>query len=249
MNRFKYSLLILLVAFAPIGSRAETVSATGITEPVLVSTLGSPVAGIIAARKHQEGEFVKKGEVIIELDRKLEELEAERRQLMIKPLKQDFERERELSVRTISVSKQDLEKKETDFQVATVEHQLAAEQLRRRQVVAPFDGVITELFVEIGEAAQAQQQLARIVDTRRCYFIANVEAKAGRELKVGQNVNLEVDNGPKPVRLAGKISFVSPVVDPASGLFRVKAIFDNTEGKVRPGVAGTMFFENGTGVQ
>ena len=38
----------------------------------------------------------------------------------------------------------------------------------------------------------------------------------------------------------GEIIFVSPVVDPASGLLTVKAEFENADGSVRPGVAGSM---------
>ena len=38
--------------------------------------------------------------------------------------------------------------------------------------------------------------------------------------------------------IGGKIVFISPVVDPASGLQKVKVLFDNAEGKIRPGVSG-----------
>ena len=51
----------------------------GITEPFLDVTLSASVAGIITAQKFREGDFVKEGDVILELDRKLEELETARR--------------------------------------------------------------------------------------------------------------------------------------------------------------------------
>ena len=79
--------------------------------------------------------------------------------------------------------------------------------------------------VVVTSAARAKQlgaePMVRIVDTRQCYFVSNVEAKAGHNLKPGQQVKLEIDaGGGEAVRIAGKISFVSPVVDPASGLIR-----------------------------
>ena len=43
--------------------------------------------------------------------------------------------------------------------------------------------------------------------------------------------------------LTGKVVFLSPVVDPASGLQKVKLLFDNADGKVRPGLAGKLFIE------
>jgi len=84
----------------------------------------------------------------------------------------------------------------------------------------------------------------RLVDTRRCYFVCNVDAKAGHGLRLGQSVNLEIESGPAPLLVSATLTFVSPVVDPASGLMKVKDVFDNAEGKVRPGVAGRMTFED-----
>ena len=51
---------------------------------------------------------------------------------------------------------------------------------------------------------------------------------------------------PKPIEqpllsfFDGKVVFISTVVDPASGLLRLKALFANPDGKLRPGVAGRL---------
>ena len=225
------------------GLRAQRVVIPGITQPILDSTLGAPVAGIVAVRSHQEGDFVKQGEVLLELDKRLEELEARRRELVLAPMKTDLEGDRHLFQSTGSVSKQDLEKKETDYRVAVVEADAAKEQLRKRSISAPFDGYVTQIFLEIGEACQVQQPLVRIVDPRRCYFITNLEERLGHGLKTGQEVNLEVAAGSETTKVRAKIVFVSPVVDPASGLMRVKAVFENPNGRIRPGVAGNLLLE------
>jgi RND family efflux transporter MFP subunit len=139
-----------------------------------------------------------------------------------------------------------LEKKHAEYKVALAEYELAKEQVRKRSIVAPYDGFITELFLQVGEACQLQQPVLRLVDTRQCYFICNVEARAVQGLRPGQPAHLEIESGPAAVVIQGTISFVSPVVDAASGLMKVKVIFDNPEGKVRPGVAGKMTFEDAT---
>ena len=91
--------------------------------------------------------------------------------------------------------------------------------------------------------SEAYQPLVRVVDTRQCYFVCNLEAKAAGRLKCGQGVKLEIETAPAPVHIEGKIVFLSPVVDPASGLQKVKVLFDNPEGKICPGVAGKMHLE------
>jgi multidrug efflux pump subunit AcrA (membrane-fusion protein) len=40
--------------------------------------------------------------------------------------------------------------------------------------------------------------------------------------------------------MMGRVAFVSPVVEPASGLMMVKVEFPNADGQVRPGVPAAM---------
>jgi len=181
--------------------------------------------------------------VIIELDKKLEELEVSRRKAVLDPLRTDLDATRTLFKSTKSVSKESLDKKESEYNVANAEFELAKEQLRKRQIVAPFSGFIAELYREVGESCQANERLLRIVDTRRCYFVCTLDGKIGYRLTVGQAVPLEIEAADTPVKVEGKISFISPVVDPASGLLKIKVVFDNTTSKIRPGVAGRLFLE------
>ena len=235
--------IIWLLGLAVVSAQAEKISSSGITEPILDATLSSPVSGIIATQKVKEGEFVKGGETIIELDKRLEELEARRRGIILPPMKTDLEGTKFLFQQPkSSISKEVLDKKQSDYDVASLEHDLADEAVRKRLIVAPFDGYVAEIFIKVGEACQIQQPVVRLVDTRRCYFISNVEAKRGYALKTGQIVDLEVDAGAQPIHFSATISFISPVADPASGLMKVKAVFENPDGKIRPGVAGKMIF-------
>src|SRR5262245_26011961 len=142
-------LLCVLLAFSasqfPAPLRAsEPISAPGITEPFLDVTLSAPVPGIVTARKFKEGDFIQEGQVLLELDKRLEELEVDRRKLVRDQKKTDYEGTRTLFSTTRGVSKEDLEKKEVDYRVAAVEYDMAAEQLRRRQLISPLSGSICE---------------------------------------------------------------------------------------------------------
>lgn len=200
---------------------------------------------MVAHRHFPEGAFVKQGQVVVELDKRLEELTVTRRKLVMDTLLTDLEGTRKLFNTTKSVSKDELDKKEMEYRVAVVDYETAQEQLRKRLVITPMDGFITEFYVEVGEERREQEPVVRLVDTRRCYFVSNVEAKAGAHLKEGQIVTMEIDAGPATVTVQGKISFVSPVVDPASGLLKIKVIFENPDGKIRPGVAGRLVLKGG----
>ena len=221
----------------------------GITESINDVTLGAALSGTVGSRPFKEGDFVKKTDIILNLDKRLEELEVTRKKFQMDLQKTELDSTRKLFEKNaISISREEMDKKNSEYDVARVEYDLAKEQLRKRSVEAPFDGFIAQYFLNVGEACQAQQPLVRLVDTRRCYFVTNVEAKTGYGLKPGQTVKLEIDAGTSPASFAGLVFFVSPVVDPASGLMRVKVIFENLEARIRPGVAGRMFLEERSNV-
>ena len=236
--------LAFLLASPLRAASADRQSAPGITEPLNDVMLSASVPGIVSAWKFKEGDFVEKDQVIIQLDQNLEELELNRRDLLLQKRKSDWEALRALFDKSsISVKKDDLEKAETDYRVAVVERDVAAEELRRRRIAAPCAGFIVEITRHVGEASQPYQPLIRLVDTRRCYFVSNIEAKAAGRLKQNQKVQLEIQSVAGLARFEGEVAFLSPVVDPASGLQKVKVLFDNTDGRIRPGVAGRMYFE------
>jgi RND family efflux transporter MFP subunit len=242
MNKIFITLVFALVSAGPVAVGAEQ-TAAGITEPVCDTVLSPAVPGLVSAWKYKEGDFVRENEVIVELDNKLEKLEVERRRLAMENRKVDWEALQTLFQKSsISVKKEDLDKAETEYKIAVVEHQMAIETLRRRSIVAPCSGYVAAITRDVGEACEEFQPIARVVDTRQCYFISNVEARASGSLKLGQSVSLEIETSARPAVVSGQITFLSPVIDPASGLRRVKILFDNADGKINPGVAGKMKF-------
>src|SRR5207249_11076607 len=140
----------------------------------------TPVAGIIGQRRFKEGDAIKGGDVLVELDKRLEELEVERRKAIYAQAKREFEITKALYEKpNSSTPKVDVEKRQLEYDVAKVEFKLAQEPLRRRHIAAPFDGSIAELFLQVGEACPIQQPAVRTMDTCQCYFVSNVVATAG----------------------------------------------------------------------
>jgi RND family efflux transporter MFP subunit len=238
--------LLVMLSLSRAAESGATV--TGITESYFDVTLSSSVAGIIAKQPFKEGDAVKENDAVMELDRKLEELEVERRKVIVENRKTDFDGTKKLFEKTKGTSKEELDKKETEYRVAVVEYETAAEQLRKRYIVAPFAGHITQILLHPGEACQPYQPVVKMVDTRQCFFVSNIDAKLAAGMKTNQAVQLEIETGAAPVKVAGKVSFLSPVADPASGLVKIKVLFPNGDGRVRPGLPGTMTITTGGAV-
>lgn len=213
-------------------------TAQALTEPVGDVEMSTPVAGTVAVIHHGEGKFVPAGTVVLELDSRVEQLDVERRTVQVETLKAELARSETLLKSTSSISREEVDKKRGEVRIATLELELAREALSKRRIVAPFAGVVTLLPVEVGEYCQPARVLVRLVDARQFYAVANLEPAAADALKLGTPVEFSAAAGTAGV--TGKIVFISPVVDPASGLLRVKAVFENAEGKLRPGVAGLL---------
>ncbi len=258
--------LAVLVGLAATESRAQE-TADGITEPFLDIVVGAPVPGTIARTLVKEGDKVTKGQRILELVKMREELEVKRRKLLWESkaeldaaklseqtFKQDFEATEKLFTSTSSVSKDELAQKELEYNRAVAErlrleitedrekidYEIALDAVKLREIDAPLSGQVVERVLDEGEACGAQEPLMRIVDSSRCYFTSNVDAKLGPRFKLDQEVRLEVQSGAGFVNVAGKVSFISPVVDPSSGLLKIRVLFDNRDEAVRPGVDGRM---------
>ena len=119
-----------------------------------------------------------------------------------------------------------------------LEYQLAKSRLNKGQIVAPFEGVVTNVWLDKGESTQANKPLLRIVNSNKGRFIANVDESLGRKLSVNQIIELFIKAGDRYVLRQGTVAFVSPVTDSASNLIEVIIHFDNSDGEIKLGVSG-----------
>ncbi len=211
-----------------------------LTEPVADVVLSARVPGQVARVNHGEGDFVKAGAVLLEFEQTTERLEVQRKQAQLETLQGELDRSELLFKTSSSMPREELERKRGEVTVSRVELEQAKQMVLQRQVVAPFDGIITLLPVKVGEYCEVARPVMRLVDGREFHAVSNADpAKAGH-LKVGQAIAIEVVAQGRPLVVDGTVVFVSPVVDPASGLMRLKAKFANPDQRVRPGVAGTL---------
>lgn len=267
-------MLVLLAGFVVAVDAPAREVATGVTAPIDDLLLGLPVAGRIETVHVREGDWVDAGAVILALDRKLEELELERRRLILEDdsrLQEARSRESTLReqlaqaqrlYRSETISRKQMEDERLAWQAAVadlaeleiskqqqaVEHELALENLRRRSLRAPVSGIVTRLSYRVGESVSAHEPVVRLVNTRRIRFTGNVASHLGGLLQPGESIDILIGHGDRQRVHSAEITFVSPVADPASGLLEVKAEFDNAGVDLRPGLAGR-FVLDGTSVK
>jgi len=252
---------------APVAPFAA-LSAPGVTQALRDVKLSMTVAGRIDGMLVREGSRVRKGQVLMYLDRNLEELEVQRRRLLVEDrarLDELKQKEKTLmeqveSLRPLLASGGVSRKQAEDEEIALgavsserkaleaskereqVELSLAKETYERRNLRSPFDGIVTKVGLRLGESVSPHEPFISVVDTSRVRFMGTVPSRTGINLKVGATVKIELTvDGQMRSRMA-KVVFVSPVTDPSSGLIEVIAEFENADGSVRPGISGRMLF-------
>ncbi len=113
-------------------------------------------------------------------------------------------------------------------------------QITRRRIVAPFDGVIVQIYARKGEWAEPGQKALRIVNVDRLKAEGFIRAEDATNNLVGRKIGLSVEPAGAHNTVSGKIVFVSPEVDPITGQVRVWAEIDNHDGRLRPGQPARM---------
>jgi RND family efflux transporter MFP subunit len=240
-------------------------SIRGITRCAADLGLGLSVAGRIADVRVREGQVVRTGDVLMRLDQAAEQLDVERRRVqwqgtaeltMAQARKQTAEAQlaagRRVYQESQGISREELDNRElvhanalsdverlkTTKEMERLDYLTAKENLERRTLHAPSPGIVTRLVKLGGESVQAHETALRLCDLSSIQFVVNVPAQAGERLRQGATVNLQVGQPPVPTR--GRLTFVSPVVDAASGLREVKIDLIQPGPQVRPGVPATL---------
>jgi len=264
------TMALVILLLLPLTSQAEPMTISGFTEPVLDTNLGLDVIGRVAVIHGQEGQTVKKGEAILELNQREEQLATARRKLIWNDRTEIDAASRQLETltrhlddtkslyqstkATNSIPREELENQELEHDLASIdlkrletdetreklEYEIAREELRKRTLYAPFSGQIAELLIGVGENVEPDTPLVHLVSTSSLDFVANIELGVSQKLKLGQWVELQLEAGAATVNKDAEIIFISPVIDLASRLRTIKARFDNQDGKVIPGITGVM---------
>src|SRR5580700_9576876 len=114
---------------------------------------------------------------------------------------------------------------------AKAHYDSAAVQVAYAEVRSPINGIVSDRSVYPGETAAAGAPIVSIVDISQVVARANIPVKEAAAVRVGKPATI---TGPEGV-LAGKVTVVSPAVDPSTTTIEVWIQAENPEEKMKPG--------------
>lgn len=269
----KYAALTMsvMVAFALVGCKDDagqvqrppqsvTVVTAEVSSPVLSKELNGrtsayeiaevrpQVAGIVQKRTFEEGQMVKAGDQLFQIDDSLYQAAYEEAQANYKLAQANARRFAQL-VKVNAVSKQENDQAQAQYKTAQAALKTAKTNLEYTKVASPISGRVGRSEVTPGglvSAYQAQylttvQQMDPIyVDVRQT---SNDLIKLKRDIASGK---IQTKDGAVEVTLVGedglafeqkgKLIFTGELVDEATGMVNMRAVFPNPNGELMPGM-------------
>jgi multidrug efflux pump subunit AcrA (membrane-fusion protein) len=120
---------------------------------------------------------------------------------------------------------------------------MAELELEHRNIRAPFDGVIVKVERHVGEWVEPGAPVGRVIDLKTLRAEGFLQAQQASINLVGRPVTIELQSVYEPVQLRGKITFVSPQVDPVNQQVRFWAEFENADIRALPGMNASLVIE------
>ncbi len=260
-----WTCLTLVLLIAPTSAPAKTFA--GLIYPLHDITLSAGVAGLVMKRLVLPGQSVKANQVLLQLDDRLQTIESDRRKVIFEDqseLVAARERTRILSTllkdaravfkETGSISKDELLRLEAEHVASSgrmdqlvaqkkrekLDYESAERERLQRHITAPINGVVTKVIPQVGEWAKPGDPIILLVDPSTAVLrLAIPHAEAGA-LKVGSNQSIQMESGSAVPQITGRVTFVSPVADPASGLVQIEITFSNPKRGIKPGIKGSI---------
>lgn len=218
------------------------VEVTGQVATVYQATLSSRIQGTIERVLVREGTEVKKGQTLLELDKRDLEADLARAVAEVENAEAHLSRMKTLYAEQ-AVSKQEMENATRTFKVSEANRKAVLAQLSYTVVKAPFDGVITEKKVEAGELASPGQTLLKMEDPNRLRLEATVAESDLKAVSPGNRITVMIDALPGQ-SLTGTVSQILPAGDPQTHTFTVKVDLPPTHG-LRTGMFGRLQLDKG----
>ncbi len=121
---------------------------------------------------------------------------------------------------------------------------LAGRQLRDTEIRAAFDGYVEKRLVNLGELVKTQMPVMAIVRLDPLKVTAELPERMAPWISDGRPVELHVD-AYRDRTFTGKVTRISPVVNPATRAFPFEAVVPNTDAALKPGTFARVHVESG----
>jgi len=210
------------------------------------TTLSAQRTGRVIKLPVKEGDIVKAGSLIAQLDLTEESVQSESVLGQSKATYQEADKNLKRMQGLFDkgmIAQQDLDAVRRAYDVAKTQYDAAQEDDRVKKdysiINAPFDGVISKKYTEVGELLLPGKQIVTIVNPRLIYVLATIDEVDVGRLHISQPVTITVDAFPGE-KFQGTIKRISPIVSGGKLETRTADVwiyFNEIQPRIKPGMS------------
>ena len=200
---------------------------TSTIQAYVKNNIAPQTAGRISRILVDVGDFVKKGQVVAEMDQtQLAQIE-----LQLKNNETEYNRLKEL-YEVGGLSKSDLDAIEMAYNVSKTQYNNLKENAT---LVSPINGVITARNYDAGDMYAMSAPIYTVEQIVPVKLLVGISETDYTKVKKGDSVEITADALPGQT-FNGKVRKIYPTVDPATRTFTVEVVIDNGNSVLRPGM-------------
>lgn len=229
-------------------SLTRTLPFSGSLSPLVQSTVKSKVSGEVQKVLVREGEAIKQGQVLAQIDTSdlnarldaqvaaLEETKArwsiadKNRESNLKLLKQNF-----ISQNAFDTTHSTLEASSASVRSAEAQVRLARNAMQDAVIRAPISGILAKRMVNVGEKVGPDSPMFTVVDLARMEIEAPAAASEIPRVKVGQICSFKVD-GFGERTFEGRVERINPITEQGSRSITLYLSVANGDGMLKGGM-------------
>ena len=226
------------VAEARVQRVEDKFEAVGTIEALDAITVVSEIDAAVAALPFREGSFVKKGDLIAQLDDSQLAAELARAEALHTQSHTTYERVKAV-VEQKAGTPQDLDDAAAGLKVADANLSLAKARFAKTRITAPFDGIVGARRVSVGTFLRTGQTITELANIDEIRVNFSAPERFLSQLTNGAEVAVSTTAYPG-YEVKGRIIAIEPVLDPGTRSARVVARVPNPGRKFRPGMSANV---------
>lgn len=213
-------------------SMENKIRVTGTVQANESVDLKSELNGIVEKIYFQEGQRVRKGDLLLSLND--EESRAQLEKLTFsKKLYEDNEYRQKILLEREAISREEYEIALTELRTSEADIKLLEVQINKAQIRAPFDGVVGLRNISEGSYVTPATSIVNIYSIDPAKIEFSIPARYSGLLGIGDKIYFELDGTID--QYEGSIYALEPLIDPATRTLRLRATAPNKNSKILPG--------------
>lgn len=211
---------------------SNTLSLSGSIEANEQVEIRSEVSGIAEKIFFTEGSKVSQGQVLVKINDV--ELRAQAGAARTRQnLAAENERRARLLLQKEAISQEEYDIASADFKTAQAQTQLINAQIAKTSIRAPFSGTIGLRNISPGTYVTSATLIASLVNSNQIKITFSIPEKYASQMKLNSKISFTVAGTTQ--NFEAKIYAIEPAVDVATRTLRVRALAQNSDGKLLPG--------------